>query len=74
MKNINNISLKEYRIFLISNGLKATRTKGGHEHYTRSDIDRPITLQSHKDPVPAFIIKQHLRYLSMSTKDFLNSL
>ena len=67
-----NVSLEVYRKFLISIGCKKIRTKGGHEHWSRSDLNRPITLQSHITPVPEFIIKQHLRYLNITKKDFEN--
>jgi hypothetical protein len=60
MKKITNISLLEYCRFLISVGCECYRTKGGHEHWQRHDMPRPLTLQSHINPVPAFIIKQHL--------------
>lgn len=65
-----NIPLRKYRQFLTAAGCKLTRTKGGHEHWTRSDLNRPITLQSHIDPVPEFIVKQHLRYLGLSREAF----
>ncbi|MBX7127097.1 MAG: type II toxin-antitoxin system HicA family toxin [Cyclobacteriaceae bacterium] len=51
---------------------RATRAKGGHIHYTRRDLLRPLTLQSHIDPVPEFIIRNHLRILDKSRKDFLD--
>ena len=65
-----NISLQVYRKFLIYEGCKLIRTKGGHEHWSRKDLNRPITLQSHKSPVPEFIIKQHLRYLQLTSEEF----
>jgi predicted RNA binding protein YcfA (HicA-like mRNA interferase family) len=71
MKKITNISLSNYRLFLEQMGCEFLRSKGGHEHWQRSDISRPLTLQTHIDPVPAFIIKQHLRYLDISTHEFL---
>jgi predicted RNA binding protein YcfA (HicA-like mRNA interferase family) len=71
MKKLTNISLSDYRLFLESVGCEYIRTKGGHEHWQRPDLIRLITLQNHQNPVPAFIIKQHLRYLSLSTQDFL---
>lgn len=70
-KKLSNISLRDYRKFLIEIGCKCNRTKGGHEHWSRADLDRPLTLSTHIDPVPAFIIKQHLRHLRITTKEFL---
>ena len=51
-------------------GCENTPNKGGHEHWTRDDLDRPITFQSHEDPVPEFIIKNGLRTLNLSREDF----
>ena len=46
------------------------RTKGGHEHWTRADLTRPITIQTHVDSIPEFIVKNNLRNLNMSSEDF----
>lgn len=48
------------RYTLSKNGCKLTRTSGGHEHWTRADLFRPITIQSHIDPVPERVMKQIL--------------
>lgn len=71
MKKLTNISLSDYRLFLEMMGCIYLRTKGGHEHWQREDLIRPLTLQNHVNPVPSFIIKQHLRYLNLSTQEFL---
>ena len=68
---LSNISLKTYRNFLIHIGCKCNRIEGGHEHWSRTDLRRPLTLQSHIDPVPEFIVKQHLRYLNISRQEFV---
>jgi hypothetical protein len=74
MKKISNVSLTAYSRFLASVGCVCHRSKGGHEHWQRNDIPRALTLQNHIDPVPAFIIKQHLRYLNVSTSEFLKAI
>ena len=56
--------------FLEHQGLKNISTEGGHAKYTRSDLLRPIIIQTHISPVPEFIVKQILGYLSFSKKDF----
>jgi hypothetical protein len=71
-KHLRNISLDDYRKYLAYIGCKCTRTKGGHEHYTRNDLLRPLTLQSHISPVPEFIIMNHLRILLKTKKQFLD--
>lgn len=70
MAKLTNIDLKNYRKFLKSQGCKCNRQKGGHEHWSRSDLNRPLTLQSHISPIPPFIIKQHLKYLQITNTEF----
>jgi hypothetical protein len=72
MATLNNIETKKYRMFLIQIGCKKTRTSGGHEHWTRKDLSRPITFQSHFKTIPMFIVKQHLRHLGLSSEEFLD--
>lgn len=71
-KHLRNIPLKLYRDFLKDQGCSCNRTSGGHEHWSRSDLLRPITVQMHVDPVPEFIIKNALKQLGLSKKDFLD--
>ena len=72
-QKLSNISLKDFRKFLSNQGLnliKDAKGRGGHEKWSRSDLDRPITLQTHIDPVPEFIVKQVLRHLKMNREVF----
>lgn len=71
-KHLRNIPLKLYRDFLTSQGCVCNRLSGGHEHWSRKDLLRPITIQTHIDPVPEFIIKNGLRQLGVSKKFFLD--
>ncbi len=52
------------------NLIKDSKGRGGHEKWSRPDMDRPITIQTHIDPVPEFIIKQVLRHLKMDRETF----
>jgi hypothetical protein len=47
-------------------------TEGGHEKWTRKDLMRPIIVQTHESPVPEFIIRNALRNLGLTKKDFFN--
>ena len=67
-RKITNISLADYRKFLKACGCNKTRTTGGHEFWSGKDLLREITVQSHINPVPAFIVKQGLRALGKTTK------
>jgi hypothetical protein len=69
-KHLRNVPLKLFKQFLKEMGCTCTRTNGGHEHWTRDDLNRPITIQTHVDPIPKFIIKNALMQLGLSKKDF----
>lgn len=76
-QKLSNISLKDFRKFLTNQGLnliKDTKGRGGHEKWSRSDLDRPITIQTHIDPVPEFIVKQVLRHLKMNRESFFKAM
>ena len=68
--HLRNVSLKDCRSFLKKVGCKNTRNAGGHEIWTRSDLLRPIALQSHIDPVPERIMKQILGILKTDREKF----
>lgn len=69
-RRLSNISLKQYQTFLKQVGCKNTRNDGGHQHWTRTNLLRQITVQTHIDPVPEFIIKNGLRTLNISRDKF----
>jgi hypothetical protein len=71
-KHLRNIPLKLFRDFLVDQGCFCNRTSGGHEHWSRNDLLRPITLQTHVDPIPEFIIKNALKQLGLSKKKFFD--
>ena len=73
-RKLTNISLKDYRDFLEKSGCKYNRTEGGHEIWSRKNLTRPIVVQTHESPVPEFIIKNALRNLGLTKKDFFNIL
>lgn len=71
---LKNISLRDCRKLLIKVGCQCNRTTGGYEHWTRSDLMRPITIQTHIDPVPERIMKQIIKALDINKeqiKDYL---
>lgn len=76
-KKLSNIPIQTFRKFLESQGLKIikdTKGRGGHEKWSKSNMDRPITIQTHIDPVPEFIVKQVLRHLNIDKKTFFDEL
>ncbi len=76
MGRLSNISPKTFREYLRSKGLEPIREKGGHEMWGRQGLPRSITLQSHIDPVPEFVIRSNLKTLGEPVSDliaFLNA-
>ena len=74
-KKLSNIPLSKFRNFLENQGLNLIRDskgRGGHEKWSKSGMDRPITIQTHIDPVPEFIVKQVLRHLKMDRNNFFS--
>ena len=71
---LKNVSLKDCRKFLIKAGCKNIRTTGGHEHWSKADLLRPITIQTHVDPVPERIMKQIIKHLEIDKEEFLKIL
>jgi predicted RNA binding protein YcfA (HicA-like mRNA interferase family) len=71
---LNNIPLRKYRKFLDAQGLKLIRTTGGHEVWSRTDLGRPVVLQTHIDPIPEFIVLNNLKTIGAEKKDLLEFL
>ncbi len=68
---LKNVSLRDCRRFLTKVGCQISRTTGGHEHWTRADLLRPITIQTHIDPVPERIMKQIISALEIDRDEFV---
>lgn len=74
MGQLSNISLVDFRRFLEANGLKCIRNKGGHEVWSRSDLLRPVVLQTHISPIPEFIVKSNIRTIGVKADALLRFL
>jgi hypothetical protein len=72
--HLKNIPLNLFRKYLKYKGLKHIRSTSGHEIWCRSDLKRPVTFQTHIDPVPEFIIKNNLRIIGADRDDFIKFL
>jgi hypothetical protein len=51
-------------------GCTYIHTKGGHEKWTRSDLFRPIIIQSHIDPVPERISRNLIKLFGLTREDY----
>lgn len=69
-QKLSNVPLNEFRAFLEKTGCVNVSTEGGHEKWVREGLTRPIILQTHISPIPEFIIRNALRNLGLSKKDF----
>ena len=73
-QKLSNITLKQFRVFLKNSGCSFDRYNSGHETWNKKGLLRPITFQTHVEPVPEFIIKNALDNLSLTKKDFFTTL
>ena len=73
-QKLNNITIAKFEAFLELTQCNYIETNSGHIKYTRCDLRRPIIFQSHINPVPEFILKNNLRVLGYSKKDFFEIL
>lgn len=70
---LSNIALNDFRRFLFDMGCERVATskgRGGHEKWRKEGIPRPITLQTHVDPVAEQCVKSNLQTLGLTRKDY----
>jgi hypothetical protein len=72
--SIKNVSIKDFKKFLLHYGLTQIRSEGGHEIWCGKTLTRPVVFQTHIDPIPLFIIKSNLRTMNLTLKDLRNFL
>jgi predicted RNA binding protein YcfA (HicA-like mRNA interferase family) len=68
------IGWHKFHKFLLSVGCTYKRKKGSHRIYSYPDIIRPIVVPEHNTPVPVFIVKNNLRLLGISEKEYLEKI
>ncbi len=69
-----NVKLADFERFLHNIGCQPVSIKGGHAKWNKDGLTRPIIYQTHKDPIPTFIVKTILRDLGMTSQDFYAAL
>lgn len=72
MKSLRNISISDFRKILELLGCNYDRRKGGHEVWEKEGLKRPIIFQTHEDPVPELVVRNAIRDLGISRKQFLD--
>lgn len=68
---LSNVTLAQFRQFLLDFGCTRMSVEGGHEKWKKDGCLRSVILQIHIDPVPEFIVKNNLRTLGLTRKDFV---
>jgi len=70
MAKITPTTWKEFEKFLLFIGCTFERQKASHRIYNKPGLPRPIVVPTYKT-LPVFIIKNNLRLLSLSQKQYL---
>lgn len=73
MPRLNPVSWKKFEKFLLFAGCVFIREHGDHRIYIRADLKRPVVIVKEKS-LPVFIIRNNLRILGISTKEYLEIL
>ena len=63
------IHWKKFEKFVLFIGCAFEREKGDHRVYSRPDLKRPVVIPQDK-ALPLFVIRNNLRVLGMSTKEY----
>ncbi|XOB42321.1 MAG: type II toxin-antitoxin system HicA family toxin [Candidatus Nealsonbacteria bacterium] len=73
MSRLSPIHYKKFEKFLLFVGCYFKREKGDHRIYWREDLKRPVVIPRDKE-LPIFIIRNNLRVLGISPKQYLEIL
>ena len=75
-QKLSNIPLADFRRFLFEKGCSraetGTKGRGGHDKWEKEGLLRPITLQTHVDPVPELVVRNALANLGMTKQNFFD--
>ena len=73
-QHLRNVSIAKFESFLELAQCEFIHTNSGYDKWTRADLRRPIIFQNHINPIPEFIIKNNLRVLDYTKKQFFQIL
>lgn len=68
---LSNVSVDEFRRFLSDIGCVMVSTEGGHEKWRKEGSMRSVIFQTHINPVPEFIVRNNLRTLGLTRREFI---
>lgn len=68
---LSNISIADFKEYLENLGcVRVDNGNDGHEKWEKEGMTRPVIFQTHIDPIPEFIIRNNLRNLEITRKEF----
>ena len=70
MSRLKPVHWKKFEKFVLYVGCHFERQSGDHRIYWRSDLKRPVVFPADKE-IPVFIIRNNLRTLRISIKEYL---
>lgn len=70
MSALKPVRWQQFEKVLFALGCEFKRQNGSHRIYSCAEIIRPIIVPAHTTPIPEFIIKNNLRLLGVSTRDY----
>ena len=73
MANFRPLHWKQFERFLLFVGCRFERERGDHRVYWRDGLKRPVVIPQDV-AIPVFIIRNNLRILGISIKDYLDIL
>ncbi len=71
MPTSSTIPIALYRKALLKMGLKQMPSKGGHEKWTRANLNRPVMFSNHFKEIPELQVKSNCRTLGISLHVFM---
>jgi predicted RNA binding protein YcfA (HicA-like mRNA interferase family) len=73
MARLTSIHWKKFEKFILFVGCRLAREKGDHRIYWREDLKKPVVFPRDTE-LPIFIIRNNLRVLGITTKEYFEIL
>ena len=73
MRELGDISWKQFEKFLLREGYQFKSVEGGHSKYKKPGLARPVIVPRHKK-IPEFVIMTNLRTMGMTKEYFVKKM
>lgn len=70
MSALKPVRWQQFEKVLLALGCEFQRQNGSHRVYKCPEIIRPIIVPAHTKPIPEFVIKNNLRLLGITSKEY----